>query len=345
MPSAFEKHVSGATPRNWAKTLERLRVVNEYLKIKKPRTADAARCAHQLGIKQSYFYKLVRTFKEGHPVPVDGRAQMSGRIGPAAETVIADVITDFGPDAKLSQIIEEGRRRCIENNIPPPSTNAFRARFAAARVSSPTSLDMPELVADHSGLLLPIQEEDGTVSAAVVTVLVHTPSGRILGHHLNVTPPGADDIAGAIADALKAPKASPGRSYRSLELQLNRDDNPAWETLLVSLTEAGIRTIVGKTTPRSAGRVIMRTLGTRLGRIDLAPRSTFVTRPTSPNSGPPVSLEQARSTVRQIIEERDASLEGAALSLRNLISKSAASSLEASFPISKTSATKNCRDT
>lgn len=316
----------GVPPSALGRTLERAAVVERYLKIRRPRTEDADAHAEELGIKRRYFYKLVRIFEERRAAPVDlDKVYSKKRVDPRVEQVISEVIADLGLHASSEKIHVEAKARCASQKLPPPSGTAVRERLAARRKAAPAS-DTKGLIADHCALMLPVLNNEGEVHAAVLSAIIHGPTGRILGHHIDIGPPRASALASALLDALATPKGRDNQAAEPLDLQFQRDTDPDWDRLQRALMLASIRTQTSLATPRSAGKALMRVLGTRLGRIYLSPRFTNTRRTNFRYGGLPISLEFARATVRTFVEQRNASLDK--VSFRDLLPPNTAAPLK-----------------
>lgn len=305
----YEEQLAGIPPHLWKRTLERAAVIDRYLHIPRPSTAEADAFAEKLGISRRFFYKLVRIFEERRaaPVPPIKAQYSSGRIEQPSERVITTVIADLGVDARLSDIVNETQLRCNHLQIPMPSGSAIRMRFNAARLINPSSKDLATIVIDHCGLLLPIEDQEAT-RTAVITTVIHPGTGLIFGHYVDVHPPGPAAVRKALMDALTPHGSSKRGSREKVEIAYERNDQPGWDSLERAISSAGIKAHASKATPRSAGRTLMRIVGTRLGRIYLAPRSTFTPKSSFRGGGPPVSLDQARATIREIVEQRNIAL-------------------------------------
>ena len=324
---ALSDQVVGAPGTTLGRTLERAAVVNRYLKIRRPTTEDADAHAEELGVKRRYFYKLVRIFEERRATPVDVEEVYSKkRVDPRVDKVISDVIADLGLDASLEQVHIEARTRCAKRKLPPPSGTAVRERLGAIRKATP-ACNTRGVVADHCALLLPVLDHEGKAQIAVLSAVIHGPTGRVLGHHLDVGAPGASALAGAILDALAAPRGRDNHAAEPLDFQLQRGTGSGWDRLQNAIMLANTRTQTSLATPRSAGKALMRVFGTRLGRIHLKPRLTNVGRTQFPGYCTPVHLEGARATVRALVEQHNSAL-SSRLSLRDLLPPNTAAPLK-----------------
>lgn len=334
MAEAFEEQLVGVPPHLWPQTLERAAVIAKYLKIANPTVADVDEHARQLGIRRRYFYVLVRIFRErqaARKMDVDKQYKRAA-IDPEASATVAEVIAELGPDAKLAHVVEEVQRRCRDRGITLPSPTTIRTRLNAARVANPGTHSLPDLIVDHCGLKLQASDPSGLVDTAVLTALIYTPTGGILGHYLGLGAPGATAMINAIDNALSQPAGAGHRAPLPVELRFHPDQDPIWNAIIDALQQGGIKPLPRELSDRSSGRSITRALGLKLGRIPFAPRATFTAPKSVRGFGPPVPLDQARLTIAEILGQRNASLpSNDVTSLRDLLGKNAARQLEESL--------------
>ncbi|PWG01990.1 hypothetical protein [Sphingosinicella humi] len=334
MAEAFEEQLVGVPPHLWPQTLERAAIIAKYLKIANPTVADVDEHARKLGIRRRYFYVLVRIFRErraARTIDIDKQYKRAV-IDPEASATVEEVIAELGPDAKLAHVKEEVQRRCRDRGITLPSSTTIRTRLNAARVVNPGTNFLPDLIVDHCGLKLQATDPNGVVETAVLTALIHTPTGRVMGHYLGLGSPGATAMISAINNALSQPAGAGCRARLPVELRFHAGQEPIWDTIIDALQQGGIKPLPREISDRSAGRSITRVLGLKLGRIPFAPRATFKAPQSVRGFGTAVSLDQVRLTVAEILDQRNASLpSNDVASLRDLLGRNAARQLEKSL--------------
>ncbi|PZN95063.1 MAG: transposase [Hyphomicrobiales bacterium] len=123
----------------WNEAVAREAVIRRLLALDSPSRSDFFRACHQLGLKRTRLYALIRAYRE-HPVTSSllpraaGTRQGSRRLPGETETVIAEALRDFYKTRQkpsINRLHQEIRRLCRLRGVRPPSWHAVKARIAA----------------------------------------------------------------------------------------------------------------------------------------------------------------------------------------------------------------------
>jgi putative transposase len=138
----------------WAEAQRRAKVIQPLLNISKLTDKKRQSAAKDLGISKRTLSRLLERFKASGglltslaPQPPNGGVGKA-RLNENVETIIHQVVRELYLDKqkrKISKIIQEVRRRCVEANITPPGQNTVRRRIA--------QLSSLEVVEKRSGKL------------------------------------------------------------------------------------------------------------------------------------------------------------------------------------------------
>jgi hypothetical protein len=307
MSPTYSERLAALTPRQWSLTLERVHIIDRYLEIERPTAEDADAYAEILRIGRSNFYRLVRIFREQRQsCSAKTETRKRSMISSETEAVIQEVISELGAATGPARISREATRRCEERGISVPSLNATRTRLATARRAAPVTTTLPPLALDHCGLRMNLRLDDGVTATAVISVLIHTPSGQLLGHYLTGNAPTAASAAHALLDALSSrpPRSKGQRSAPALLVEI--DEDSAWGPITEALVASGIQPLTRDMSERSPGQIMLRTLGMRLGKIALAPRKTFHCGALP--KAPVVPIKDAEAILRELIQQHNAAI-------------------------------------
>ncbi|WGL59426.1 DDE-type integrase/transposase/recombinase [Pigmentibacter sp. JX0631] len=123
----------------WEEARCRARIIQSLLKIPKISEKKRQAAANELGISKRTLSRLIKRYKASGnllsalaPQPPSGGLGKP-RINENVESIIHKVVRELYLDKqkrKISKIVQEIRRRCIEANITPPGQNTVRRRIS-----------------------------------------------------------------------------------------------------------------------------------------------------------------------------------------------------------------------
>ncbi|BBH54639.1 Mu transposase C-terminal domain-containing protein [Fluviispira sanaruensis] len=123
----------------WEEARRRAKVIQSLLKISKISEKKRQTAANELGISKRTLSRLIERYKVSGKLlsSLAPRSPNGGigkpRIGENVESIIHKVVRELYLDKqkrKISKVVQEVRRRCIEANIPPPGQNTVRRRIS-----------------------------------------------------------------------------------------------------------------------------------------------------------------------------------------------------------------------
>lgn len=164
----------------WSEAVAREVVIRRLLSLDSPSRSDFLRACHELGLKRTRLYELIRAYQE-HPVTSSllprpaGTRQGSRRLPDETEAVIAEAIRDFYKTRQkpsINRLHKEIRRLCCSRGLRVPSWHAVKARISA--------MDRAELTKAREGSkaardrFRPVPGEYAAESAFDVVQIDHT---------------------------------------------------------------------------------------------------------------------------------------------------------------------------
>lgn len=123
----------------WSEAVAREVVIRRLVSLDSPSRSDFLRACHELGLKRTRLYELIRAYQE-HPVTSSllprpaGTRQGSRRLPDETEAVIAEAIRDFYKTRQkpsINRLHKEIRRLCRSRGLRVPSWHAAKARISA----------------------------------------------------------------------------------------------------------------------------------------------------------------------------------------------------------------------
>lgn len=123
----------------WSEAVAREVVIRRLVSLDSPSRSDFLRACHELGLKRTRLYELIRAYQE-HPVTSSllprpaGTRQGSRRLPDETEAVIAEAIRDFYKTRQkpsINLLHKEIRRLCRSRGLRVPSWHAVKARISA----------------------------------------------------------------------------------------------------------------------------------------------------------------------------------------------------------------------
>ena len=122
---------------SWNEAVAREAVIRTLVSLDSPSRSDFLRACHELGLKRTRLYELIRAYRE-HPVTSSllpraaGMRKGSRRLPDDTEAVIAEAIRDFYKTPQkpsINRLQKEIRGLCRSRGARPPSWHAIKARL------------------------------------------------------------------------------------------------------------------------------------------------------------------------------------------------------------------------
>ena len=219
-----------ASDAAWSEAVAREAVIRRLILLEHPGRSDLLRACHELGVKRTRLYELIRAYRE-RPVTSSllalpaGTRQGSRRLSEEAEAVIAEAIRNFYNSRQkpsINRLHKEVRRLCAARGFRCPSWHAVRARISAldpaevvlAREGPKAARDRFRPVPGEYRAEYPLEvvQIDHTLVDVIVvdrqtrrplqrpwlTLAVDVASRTVAGFHLTLEPPSAISVALAI---------------------------------------------------------------------------------------------------------------------------------------------------
>lgn len=296
-------------PRLWAESLRRLEVVDRYLALDKPTTADADRSAAELDLVQRSFFRLAAAVRElragGAPkVSLQGR---QSKLRHDTRSVLDTTIADLGPGARDSEIFAECHRRCKEQGITPPSWNAVRTRTGKPVLNPDLRSRMrrdADFVLDACPLDLTVHVASGDPQLAVLTAIIHVDSGEVLGFYLDGQPANAAAVAHAFMDAIDHPRSGRHSHAPGQRLIVSTAVQPYMSVVEHLARAAKLQVDTTASLGLTPGVALTNAVGRKIGRIPIVPRARAKARPDLA-----VPLHHAQAVVGELLARRSRALE------------------------------------
>jgi putative transposase len=123
----------------WSEAVAREVVIRGLASLDRPSRSDLCRACHELGLKRSRLYQLIRAYRDNPvtssllPRPA-GTTRGSRRLPDETEAVIAETLRDFYKTSQkpsINQVHKEIRRLCRFRGVRAPSWYAVKVRIAA----------------------------------------------------------------------------------------------------------------------------------------------------------------------------------------------------------------------
>ncbi|MBC3940610.1 hypothetical protein [Sphingomonas albertensis] len=297
--------LSEIDPLKWAEFRRRVFVLEQYLALPNPTSADRIRHGAKLNLGAQQFQNLVRTWETDHDPrklspgvrkrAVRHSRSRRGGVDPAAREIARGVIAELGSSASLRELVELVRLRCTALRITPPSRGTIWLLSVEAR-GSPSEQHGNAILVARAFLKLPVETAMGTVFPEL-TVAVNVSTRRIL----------------AIETA--DPEATP--DLRDLATAIRGRDP-------VILADLGIRTrlsryVLGRTpmatiSEKDGRRTLAQVLGRKIGLLEVAYRNLNGNPAKSMHSfrDRALNFDDARTAVAFAMERHNAAVAAAA---------------------------------
>lgn len=123
----------------WSEAVARETVIRRLVSLDRPGRSDFFRACHELGLKRTRLYELIRAYRE-HPVTSSllprpaGARHGSRRLPDETEAVITEALRDFYKTRQkpsINRLHKEIRRLCRSRGVRAPSWHAVKARIGA----------------------------------------------------------------------------------------------------------------------------------------------------------------------------------------------------------------------
>jgi len=293
----------------WAESLRRVAVVDEYLSLSTPTTADADRCAAVLDLSQRTFFRLTRATRELRAGATPSTRKRGKRVwvDPATDHVIAQTIEDLGPGATIEEVLAESRKRCASDGLPLPSRTAVRTRSGRGLANPDLRRRLAsdaELIIDASPLELVITSRSGQASAAILIALIDMETGDILGHDVGADEVTIADIAGTFLSALEVGPDAITVASATMRLIVTEHLRDHAMEIQDICKRASIELDVDNLPRLRAGEALLPTIGHNLGRVPIAPRL----RRHAYSTKDAVPAEDAKNVITELLSRRAQSL-------------------------------------
>ncbi|WP_426266024.1 hypothetical protein [Sphingomonas sp. LHG3443-2] len=304
MGDEITRQLAALPPHLWAESLRRMEVVNRYLDLEKPTTADADRSAAELQLVQRSFFRLaaaVRDLRAGGEPKVSRQGQQSP-LPSTTRAVLAATIADLGPGARDSEIFAESHRRCKEQGLLAPSWNAVRTRTGKPVLSPDLRGRLrkdADFVLDACPLDLTVSGTNSEAALAVLTALIHMESASVLGFHLCAGQVSDAAVAASFLDALDDPANGGATQSRHLRLIMSAALRPCLPAVERLAAAARVQVDKDGSEGLRPGVALTSAVGRKIGRIPFAPLGRAAARPELS-----VPLHHARAVIGELLARR-----------------------------------------
>jgi len=258
--------LSGVDPLRRREARRRVEILNRFLAIDSPTTADAARHAEEIGIGVPQFYRLAKAWRIHRDPGSVGAGKVGTRrtrrdgIDPLAKSIVSAVIADVGADAPHEEISIEVVRRCEAAGVRPPSRGVLWTYVMDCRATSPINTGQPRrVVLGRVWAKLPTRHAEDEIFPEMVLALL-LPDRLILGTDISCNPARKASASLALARAF----ASMSTNFSPVEVLVEAGD--ADEVAPVHLGRLGTMPQPYKA---SVSRLLSANLGRRIGGLGL----------------------------------------------------------------------------
>ena len=261
--------LSQIDPLRRAEVRRRVEVLDRYLRITLPTTADAAVHAGQIGISVAQFYRLAQAWRIHRDPKLVGAGQRGGRrvrrdgVPSSAKRIVSAVMDDLGAEASQQDISREVARRCQGARIPTPSRGAMWTYIMDARATAPIRDNEPNrVVVGRLWVKLPTAHGGNSVFPQIALAVL-LPDRLVLGLDVSCEHRRKASASMALARAF----ASMPSELDDVEIVIDPGD--ADDVAAVHLARLGTMPRPSKT---SVSRLLSANLGRRLGGLVLMHR-------------------------------------------------------------------------
>lgn len=305
--------LSDVPPMLRAQVRRRVRAIHQYLSPTKPKAHTAQHFADKLGISESLFRTLVKTWRKYQKAsklpgatPVGGHPdELEGEIA----SVVEQIGTETVPGARLDDIMRRLRVRCTQLSLKAPRRAAVARHLAKHRAVEPkapmrhrsgdadeigthTSYNGPPLLLTcHLNLGMAVLDDEGAPAATIALIAVLVPEYFIVSHFVTTEPATVQSEAQVLLAALG--RQTTGAPTRALTY--NPGAEPGWSVLATALTQAGVSMTCAQSSPWADLNSVLRDLLARPpGNRELSPNADQKTR---------VLLAEAMASVDKAVDK------------------------------------------
>ncbi|HEV2174058.1 MAG TPA: hypothetical protein VGR71_10840, partial [Nitrospira sp.] len=224
-------HLEGVSQEQWERAVTRYQVISKLTEDGRPTTAAKRAAATALGLSLASIHRLIGIYEQGggavaFAYQTPGPRRGSRKLSEDVERLLQDMIETRwlkGEAPKLSVFIDEVRRRCDKEGLPPPGAKTIRSRVlripsrhamrrrrgrkaAQTLTAHPGSHEvarpLDEIQIDHTLIdLICVTDDCNRVPIArpYLTLAIDVKSRAIVGYYLSLDRPDAFAVGLCIA--------------------------------------------------------------------------------------------------------------------------------------------------
>lgn len=155
--------LTGVDPARWPEIRRRVAILDEYVKLHRPKRAVREDFAARIGLSESQFMHLARAWRiarDASAIP-GARSRISSRkprrISAGSIEIARKVIDELGPLARRKDVLAEVAARCRRAGSATPSDSTIANMITAARAAMDGPLGVePEVLIDECTIKLPV---------------------------------------------------------------------------------------------------------------------------------------------------------------------------------------------
>jgi hypothetical protein len=189
--------LTGVDPARWPEIRRRVAILDEYVKLHRPKRAVRENFAARIGLSESQLMHLARAWRiarDASAIP-GARSRISSRkprrICAGSVEIAQKVIDELGPLARRKDVLAEVGSRCRRAGSATPSDSTIANMITAARAAMDGPLGVePEILIDECTIKLPVIV-GGVVMMPRVLFAIALPERSILAAKISfdATPP------------------------------------------------------------------------------------------------------------------------------------------------------------
>ncbi len=259
-----EPDFSGIDPLRVPEARRRIAVLERYLALPDPTTADAVSFGEEIGLSRWQLQRLAAVWRD-HRDPnliIVGRRKTKPKrdygIAKRAIEIANGVIAQAAADASVSSIASIIEARCVDENVAPPSRPTVYTYVRKARTAAPAS-GPPRIVIGRMWFQIPISDQPAETMPTLLAAIM-LPEGVVIAHQLSIDamePPSISDMVDEVA-AMRTTGA------KKRAVVMNETDRRA---AAAALARTDIASVTGH--GQAAQSELARSLGSRLGPLDV----------------------------------------------------------------------------
>lgn len=257
-----EPDFSGIDPLRVPEARRRIAVLDAYLALPSPTTADAVRLAQNIGLSRWQLQRLAAVWRD-HRDPkliVVGRRGAANRdygIAPRAIVIANAVIADSALDRAVADVSAEIEATCAAEGVTPPSRPTIYSYVRKARAAAPAT-GPDRIVIGRMWFHLPVKYQQADAMPTLLAAVM-LPEAIVIAHSTSTDPAAPPSVTELVTQV--AGMRTPGAPAR--ELVIDMDDRRAAYGVM---RDAGLGAIRGHR--QSVQRELSRAFNGRLGPLD-----------------------------------------------------------------------------